>query len=132
MIDVILFCLAWNVYFEARGEPIEGQREVANVTILRADLSGRNICEEVFLDRQFSWNNGDIRPVVTNEKAWKEALNIASSALITPPIPNYGSTHYHAIRFNGRLFPKPKWAYKLCETTRIGNHIFYKQCEVNK
>ena len=128
MIDVILFCLAWNVYFEARSEPIAGQHAVAEVTVTRASLSGRNVCEEVFLDRQFSWNNGDVRPKVVNNESWKQALLIAASVLETPASRfSNGATHYHATYIR-----KPKWAYQLCESAKIGRHIFYKPCEVNK
>jgi len=121
--SVIVVCLAWNVYFEARSEPIEGQYAVAEVTITRASLSGRNICEEVFLDRQFSWNNGKVNPKVTNKRAWNQANQIAASALAFPTYFSKGATHYHA-----SYIKKPKWAASLCETTRIGKHIFYRPC----
>ena len=130
ILDVILTCLAMNVYFEARGESMEGQRAVADVTITRADISGRNICEEVFLDRQFSWNNGgDVKPVIRNKTAWEEALKASEASLESPGVHSKGATHYHAIRWQGKPFPKPKWAYKLCEVLRIGNHVFYKSCQ---
>jgi len=123
--SVLLICLAWNVYFEARNEPIIGQHAVAEVTITRGGLSGRNICEEVFLDRQFSWNNGDVHPIVRNKRAWKIALQIAQETLANPTFYAKGATHYHAT-----YIKKPKWATRLCEVARIGRHIFYKQCEV--
>lgn len=127
IIDVIAMCLAWNVYFESRSEPIAGQHAVAEVTITRASLSGRNLCEEVFLDRQFSWNNGDTRPVITNKEAWSTATTIAKHTIEAPTDFSQGATHYHA-----NYIRKPKWAYKLCETVRIGRHIFYKPCEVQQ
>src|SRR5262245_12358380 len=45
-----LTCLAWNVYFEARGESLAGQRAVAEVTMNRK-ASGRfadSICGVVY------------------------------------------------------------------------------------
>lgn len=122
MIDVILMCLAWNVYFEARGEPLAGQFGVAEVTITRAFNSGRNVCEEVFLDRQFSWNNGDVRPKIHNPYAWDMALFVAGASLEQRTSFTQGATHYH----NGTV--SPKWAKKLCQTVRIGKHVFYKKC----
>lgn len=127
MIDVIVFCLALNVYFEARSEPIEGQYAVAEVTITRAEVSGRSMCEEVFTDRQFSWANGanKNRPMVKNHKnSWTVAQAVALSVLTGRTRFSNGATHYHA-----NYIRKPKWAKKLCECARIGRHIFYKSCK---
>ncbi len=126
MIDVIVFCLALNIYFEARSEPIEGQYAVAEVTIMRAEISGRSMCEEVFTDRQFSWHNGanKNRPKVVNKNAWTVAQAVATSTLTGPTRFSNGATHYHA-----NYIRKPKWAEKLCECARIGRHIFYKTCK---
>ena len=132
MIDVILFCLSLNGYFEARDQPIEGIRAVMEVTITRAENSGRDICSEVFLDKQFSWNHEIERPIVENKAVWSKILEIAAEVFDHPTNHAKGATHYHAIKWKGKPFPKPKWAYKLCETTRIGNHVFYKSCEVVK
>ena len=132
MIDVIIFCLALNGYFEARNQPIEGIQAVMEVTITRANVSGRDICSEVFLDKQFSWNHEIERPIVTNKVVWSKILVIASEILDKPTNHANGATHYHAIEWKGKPFPKPKWAYKLCETVRIGNHVFYKPCEVKQ
>ena len=35
MIETALMCLALNIYFEARSEPIEGQIAIAEVTLNR-------------------------------------------------------------------------------------------------
>src|SRR5262245_13587588 len=42
-----LLCLARNVYFEARGEPLAGQYAVAEVTLNRRGTAGfpRTVCE---------------------------------------------------------------------------------------
>lgn len=130
MIDIILFCLASNIYFEARSEPLPGQYAVAEVTIRRADLSGRNICQEVFLDRQFSWTHEIERPKVINNKAWLEAMEVASVSIHGKTNFSNGATHYHALKWKGKPFPKPKWAYKLCKAVTIGNHVFYKPCSI--
>jgi Cell Wall Hydrolase len=51
-----LACLARNVYFEARGEPLAGQYAVAEVTLNRraSRLFPRTICEVVY---QKSWDS---------------------------------------------------------------------------
>jgi spore germination cell wall hydrolase CwlJ-like protein len=122
MIDVMLFCLAWNGYFESRGEPEKGQRAVMEVTLRRADMSGRSICEEVFLDRQFSWTDRTTRPRVTNAKAWAQAVRLAHESMIAATDHSLGATHFHAKRV------KPYWSKQLCHTVTIGNHVFYRPC----
>lgn len=124
MLDVLITCLALNAYFEARNESREGQLAVIEVTLRRAEISGRKVCQEVFLDRQFSWTLAD-RPKVTNNKAWLKSLEIAEYGFNNDTNYSGGATHYHA-----DYIKKPKWAHKLCETTRIGRHIFYKPCEI--
>ena len=127
ILDVVVLCLALNGYFEGRSEPIEGQLAINEVTLKRASISGRTVCEEVFTDKQFSWTSAP-KPQVTNNKAWQQALFMANASLTLLTDYAKGATHYHAIRWKGKLFPKPKWALQLCETTRIGNHVFYKAC----
>jgi len=128
ILDVILMCLALNIYFEARSESLEGQYAVAEVTIRRASLINKNICEEVFTDRNYSWNNDEPLPKVENQKAWNISQQIAAASLTSPTHFSKGATHFHAIKWKGRPFPKPRWAYKLCHTVTLGNHIFYKPC----
>lgn len=122
VVDVPLVCLAWNVYFEARSEPRHGQIAVAEVTLRRAELSGRNLCAEVFDDRQFSWTL-DPQPRVMNHRAWQAALNAAKTALLGHSNSSLGATHYHSRQV------KPKWRLALCHATTIGAHIFYRPCE---
>lgn len=52
-------CLELNLHFEARGESLEGQKAVANVTINRAK-SGKfpdTVCKVIRQPFQFSWFN---------------------------------------------------------------------------
>lgn len=122
--DVWLFCLAMNVYFEARSEPIEGQYAVAEVAIRRAKLSGKSICEEVFQDRQFSWTIKSDKLVVKNEQAWTLANAVAFHAMKGNSNFSKGATHFHATY----IF-KPAWAQEMCVAVKIGRHIFYRPCE---
>lgn len=64
-------CLAANLYFEARGEPLKGQLAVAKVTLNRVKSKQYpdSICAVVFQKHQFSW---------TKQQPWAEiqkALN---------------------------------------------------------
>ena len=122
MIDVGLFCLAFNVYFEARGEPLAGQWAVAEVTMTRSANSSRSVCEEVFADRQFSWTLLT-RPTITNRVAWDTALYVARGTLEHGSSFAKGATHFHSTKV------KPKWAKQLCVVTTIGKHVFYRSCQ---
>ena len=116
-------CLANAVYFEARGEPIEGQLAVAEVVLNRAE-SGRypsTICDVVTQPAQFSFvRDGIIPSADRNCEAWRRAVAIARIA-------ENGATRllprdvlwYHAD------YVSPSWGHRLARNTKIGLHIFY-------
>ena len=117
-------CLASAVYFEARGEPIEGQLAVAEVVLNRA-ASGRypdTICEVVEQPWQFSFVNatGRIPNADRSSEAWRRAVGIAqiaqrgASRLLSPDV-----LWYHAD------YVAPSWGRRLARSTKIGLHIFY-------
>ena len=127
-----LTCLARNVYFEARGESMKGQRAVAEVTMNRV-ASGRyadNVCEVVYQkgwdpDRKryvgaFSWTEYKNLPNPVGE-AWKQAWQAAEEVYYgtEPPVVE-GATHFHAV------YIKPDWAEGRKRIARIGQHVFYK------
>lgn len=121
MITPAILCLALNVYFEARGEPLAGQRAVAHVTLNRARERRMKICDVVYEPAQFSWTPED--PSVTDVKAWNRALAVAKRAHARGRSgdPTGGANHYHAD------YVKPRtWDFaKLTHTATIGKHIFY-------
>lgn len=121
-------CLAQAVYYEARGEPAEGQAAVAQVVLNRA-RSGRHpadLCGVVFEGAarpgcQFSFacdpRLGGRRPEAA---AWRRAQAVASDALQGPSRPDMaGVLNYHAD------YVRPRWAAQLERTAEIGRHIFY-------
>lgn len=114
-----ILCLALNVHFEARGEPIKGQLADAHVTLNRARKQKRSICDVVFSPNQFSWTIKD--PKVRDEKAWKQSLKVAKKAFYTGKAgdPTKGANHYHAD------YVRPRWASSMTHTVTIGRHIFY-------
>jgi len=116
-------CIAAAVYFEARGEPIEGQRAVAEVVLNRA-LSGRypaSICAVVRQPGQFSFvREGMIPPIPKATEAWRKAMVVArmtGERLNRPIGPDV--LWYHA------NYVSPAWDRRLMRVTQIGNHIFY-------
>lgn len=114
-----LLCLALNIYFEARGEPIDGQLLVAETTINRAIDRDQSICEVVWDDDQFSWTNDGLSDTPRDESSYALALALATEALAGNHL-HSGVDHYHEISVS------PAWAKSLNVVGRYGNHIFYR------
>ncbi len=116
-------CLAKAVYFEARGESLEGQVAVAEVVLNRA-ASGRyptTLCGVVTQPWQFSFIRGGKFPAVKQDsEAWHTALAIADIARnqLAIQIPA-NVLWYHA------SYVSPSWGKRLTRIARIGTHIFY-------
>jgi hypothetical protein len=117
-------CLATAVYFEARGESVEGQLAVARVVMNRA-ASGRyppDWCGVVKQPAQFSFvRHGEFPYADTNSDAWKKAEAIAELAAANV-VPSVGPDvlWYHA------NYVAPSWGHRLSMAQRIGAHIFYR------
>jgi spore germination cell wall hydrolase CwlJ-like protein len=118
-------CLASAVYFEARGEVLEGQLAVAEVVMNRA-ASGKypaTICGVVEQPWQFSFVNATKRIPNANRssEAWRKAVAIARIAQdrvsdqLTDDV-----LWYHA------EYVSPSWGRRLNRSTKIGLHIFYR------
>ncbi len=112
-------CLARAVYFEARGEPLEGQLAVAQV-ILNRVASGRfadSVCGVISQHGQFSF---DKTRTPAESRDWRTAKAIAAIAataawdVIAPR-----ATAFHATRINA------SWS-NLHKVSTIGNHVFYR------
>lgn len=116
-------CLAKAVYFESRGEPIEGQLAVANVVMNRA-ASGRyptRLCDVITQKAQFSFiRNGRFPTPDEQSEAWRKAVAIAkiASDKVAAVLPS-NVLWYHAD------YVAPSWGKRLTRTGQIGLHIFY-------
>lgn len=127
-----LTCLALNVYFEARGEPVAGQYAVAEVTMNRV-ASGRypdTVCGVVHQKNwdslrkryvgAFSWTELSPSPQPTGEE-WERAQQIAREVYFRQHAPALDDALlYHA------TYIKPSWARGRTPVARIGNHVFYR------
>ena len=122
--DTDLFCLAKNIYHEARGEPIKGRYAVAQVTINRSKhrkFSG-SICDVVFAPYQFSWaNNRSQRWSTPKGASWKDARQIAIDVLENG---KRVKGMEKALYFHSKHV-SPGWR-NVERLIRIGSHIFYK------
>lgn len=116
-------CLATAVYFESRGEPIEGQLAVADVVINRA-ASGRypsDWCGVVKQKAQFSFVRNGQFPGIYDVAAWQTAVGVARTAILNlaREVPS-DVMWYHAD------YVAPNWRHGLEEVEQIGAHIFYR------
>lgn len=123
-------CLAEALYFEARGETLEGQYAVAEVILNRVEHANypdticgvvnegtgrRNAC-------QFSYTCDGRPEVVTEDRAWNRLGHVARIMMEGAPRDlTRGATHYHADRV------RPTWSRVYPRTARYGQHIFYRQ-----
>lgn len=115
-------CLALNIYHEARGERVEGQIAVAQVTMNRVehDKWGSTICEVVYQPKQFSWTHMIEDQTPQESRAWRKAKVIARDVMIgNVDDPTMGAVYYHANYVN------PDWAEYMDLSKVIGNHLFY-------
>lgn len=117
-------CLASAVYFESRGEPLEGQLAVAEV-ILNRVASGRfrsTVCDVVTQPSQFSFVRGGRIPEPNRSSAaWSRAVAIARIAMDNlHDVTGDNSLFFHA------TYVRPSWGRPSARIARIGNHIFYR------
>lgn len=146
-----LYCLAMNIYHEARAEPIAGQYAVADVTINRTlDTRYPNtVCEVVMQARmkeswktkqypdlpdserkyipirnkcQFSWFCDGRSDAVRDSDSWRKAQEIAYR--IVQERKFRGITE-GATHYHAN-YVAPKWRHDFDLVGRIGVHIFYR------
>jgi hypothetical protein len=124
-------CLAQAVYFEARGEPYDGQEAVAQVVINRV-FSGyypRSVCGVIFQDANhyhacqftFACEGLDLNRI-DEPRMWAQAKRIANRMLDGKIwLADIGhATHYHAD------WVHPGWVHEMKKVDTIGAHIFYR------
>ncbi len=124
-----LKCLSEALYFEARGEQIEGQIAVADVIINRKNSKRfpSTICGVVSEGAhkkhacQFSYNCDGKLELIYDKKTYRRIVKLSSMILngafsdVTS-----GATFFHASEVS------PSWSRKFKKTRKIGRHIFYK------
>ena len=136
LLQTALICMALNVYYEARNQPIEGQMAVT-YTILNRVVDTRfpdKICDVVYQGKhsritgkplrhkcQFSWycDGRTDTPKDLDAYRWAEIIVRHVWEQRHNDLTD-GSTHYHSIDV------KPDWAKSKTFLARIGDHLFYR------
>lgn len=115
-------CLAGAIYFESKGEPLDGQLAVAK-TVLNRARSGRfptSVCGVVFQPSQFSFvRGGGFPPIARGGQQWKTATAIAHIAQNDL----WDSSVDNALFFHARHV-SPGW--RMRRLASVGNHVFYR------
>ncbi|MXO63031.1 cell wall hydrolase [Qipengyuania oceanensis] len=117
-------CLAGAVYFESRGEPLDGQLAVAQVIINRAESRQfpASYCSVVYQRSQFSFvKNGAMPQIRTSSNAWRKARAIARIAHEGM----WDSKAADSLYFHAK-YVRPGWANKKIARATIDSHIFYR------
>jgi spore germination cell wall hydrolase CwlJ-like protein len=130
------YCMALNIYYEARGSNLADRAATADVVWNRVkDTRYPNtICEVVKQGKknadgsmrrnacQFSWYCDGKHDRPQNEDLWIDAQMLAYQMVHEDKYRGIteGATHYHA------TYVKPRWASTLQLVGRIGAHIFYR------
>ena len=137
------YCLAENVYHEARNQPLAGQMAVISVTINRVNdhrfpdticgvvkdgphrpsWKGTGEMIPVRHRCQFSWYCDGKSDKIKDEETFDDILllteTIVSGSIKLMDITE-GATHYHAD------YVMPAWAETKTKTIEIEDHIFYR------
>ena len=137
MIEAVM-CLALNLYFEARDQPVVGQLAVGFSTMNRVadERYPDTVCEVVKQAKynawdmenpirhrcQYSWFCDGMGDTPTDGKAMLEATILAQNIYYgrVTDISN-GATHYHATWID-----TPYWADEMTVVFTIDEHIFYR------
>ena len=146
-----LYCLAMNIYFEAKSEPIAGQYAVADVVLNRVNDARypNSICEVVLQGPvreswktkkdpdlpkeerkfnpvkhkcQFSWYCDGKADKVRDGDAWRKAQEIAYRIVNESKFRGVTESSTHY----HATYVSPKLAPQLDLVGRIGTHIFYR------
>lgn len=129
-------CLATNIYFESRGQSIEGQKAVGLVTMNRVTTQGfpSSVCDVVKQRNsrtcQFSWwCDARLRAralahrfIPSDQPLFEEIQRLAGWIYFHHneiEDTTHGATFYHA------TYVQPRWK-NVEKTIRIEDHIFYR------
>ena len=124
-----LICLATCVFYEARGESVDGQLAVAEVVLnrVRSNRYPDDICSVVNQSKQFSYTHdgkSDDFLKEPEQEAVVRAILVASEVIRGEGL-KITSDHYHTTDVT------PYWAQEqyMLYDGKLGDHMFYTMVE---
>jgi N-acetylmuramoyl-L-alanine amidase len=113
-----LDCLATAVWFESRGEALEGQLAVAQAVVNRAQSGrwGQGVCGVIKAPRQFNFVASRVQRSTATFTTAMAVARVAINGLWHDMAD--GAHSFHSARL------KPRW--RLTRVAQIGNHVFYR------
>ena len=120
-------CLARNIYFESRDQPIKGMLAVGFVTINRTKDSEfpPDICGVVYQKGKngcaFSWNCDHRKDVIEEHDVWNIIYFLARTLYLDHD--HMEDPTHGALYFRSGVSPKTRF-YR---SVRIGDHVFYQE-----
>ncbi len=126
-------CLAEVMYYEARGEGIEGEKAVAEVVLQRTRERDypSTVCGVTYdgvqpdrRDCQFSFACDDTLRRPKDRYAWQR-VRLLAEKILTGVVRLSGQTGQAVAYHNVDV--TPGWAQTMLKTAQIGNHVFYRR-----
>lgn len=140
-----LSCLAKNIFYEAGGEPVQGQAAVARVVLNRVRYGfAKTPCAVIYQTThfektdseglpkrsklcQFSWVCEGKKEPNKNSQTYKQAHQVAYEVMVND---NYKDVVPKSTLFFHSIHVDPMWPYQ--QVKQIGNHIFYSKYKKQK
>lgn len=120
-LELLLLWLSLGIYHEARGEPLECKRNVAEVILNRSkdgDIERTLMSKGQFSGFPAKFASGVLKPEHRPKgQAWIESQKAAKQAVYGNS--THGATHFHALHVS------PAWASKKKFLFACGNHKFF-------
>tara|TARA_R110001592_G_scaffold236760_1_gene495345 strand:- start:2820 stop:3254 length:435 start_codon:yes stop_codon:yes gene_type:complete len=120
-------CLALTIYHEARGEPIFGQRLVAEVVMNRvaSEKYPNDICQVVTQKKQFSYiGRGNKLTMPDDPISWYRATKVANRA-INNYLDGLSFSSDTQMMYYHTKYVNPYWSETMRKTHSIGKHLFF-------
>ena len=153
-IDTVTFeetyCMAQNIYYEARGESLKGKQAVGNVVLNRVDHKKypNTVCGVVYQAKRYDWNNDIVIPgqcqfswycdgvkddpqlfyksngrvIEPNMRDWRISVQVAIK-MVERDI-WYRDPTSGATHYYNHNLSTPSWSRVYPVQTVIGNHTF--------
>jgi spore germination cell wall hydrolase CwlJ-like protein len=122
-----ILCLAVAIFFEARGEPIDGKELVANVILNRVEHSRYpdTICGVVNQRKQFSYTHDGLSDEPMDYDTYHDRLAWVSSKDMARYVVSNGVINGDVIMFHNTKVD-PYWTSSYTLSGAVGGHIFYQ------